>query len=229
MLRARVTAAFRGRRLVACLSAVIVAGALAGLAIASAGGAKSPSSGATHSRGATAPSSGAAAPSTLWKWPGGVVPGSPFVAPSSAVSTDVLSSASRASVAPSSLRVAAETSDGLMLVFGTNSSGTLCSADVSNDIVGGFNCLSSWSDKWALLPYATASGPQEGVIDHASVVGVARPDVARVSVTTPTGSQNLPLNEWHGFSYTASTANDRPISLTAYDASGAVLETDPVG
>jgi hypothetical protein len=115
-----------------------------------------------------------------------------------------------------------------MLVFGANSGGTLCGADVSTEVVGGFNCLSSRNDKFALLLASTGGGSKAATIDHSSVVGVARPDVTRVTVTTTSGSHDLPLNQWGGFSYTASRASDHPTSLTAYDASGAVLESDPV-
>lgn len=200
----------RGRLLSSVIAATIVAGAVAGLAIASASGG--------------GPSSLPAGPTTLWKWGDGVVPGSAYSA-----SKAVLTSASRAQVDPSSLRAAATASDGLTLLFGKNSSGVLCSADASAAVVSGFTCLSDWSDKFALLLYATDGGSQMDVVDHASVVGVARPDVARVTLTTASGSiQTLPLNAWRGFSYTASTASELPVSMTAYDANGDLLETDPV-
>lgn len=198
----------RSRRLAVALAVLAIAGALTGFAVASTAG-QSPANETGES--------------ALWTWRGGVVPGASFAATSN---VQVL--ASHAGVDPTSLRAAATAPDGLTLVFGRDSTGILCSADVSTAVASGFTCLSRWSDRFALLLYSTDGGPQVGTVDRASVVGVARPDVARVSLTTPTGSQDLALNRWRGFAYTSSSPNDLPLSVTAYSAGGTPLETDPV-
>lgn len=167
--------------------------------------------------------SGSAPPSTLWTWTNRVVPGTPIAA-----SANVGNAASQAGVDPSVLRAAAVASDGLTLLFGRNSNGDLCSADASSAVVSGFNCLSNWSDKFALLLYSTDGGSRRGVVDHASVVGVARPDVGRVTLTTASGAEDLPLNQWNGFAYAGSSASDLPLSITAYDANGQSLETEQI-
>lgn len=162
-------------------------------------------------------------PSTRWTWNTGVVPGTP-VATSSMVEAD----ASRAAVATSSLREAATAGDGLTLLFGRNSSGALCTAASSPQVLGQFNCLSAWSDNFAILLYSHYGGPPGGLADYGALVGIARPDVARVSITTSDGTVDVPLNQWRAFSYTASTTKGVPLSVTAYDAAGTALDTHDV-
>lgn len=162
-------------------------------------------------------------PSTRWTWSAGVVPGTPVE-----TSSEIEADASRAAVATSSLREAARAPDGLTLLFGRNSSGALCTAASSPEVLGQFNCLSAWSDNFAILLYSHYGGPPGGLADHGSLVGIARPDVARVSVTTSQGTVDVPLNQWRAFSYTASTTEGVPLSVTAYDTAGTALDTHDV-
>lgn len=193
------------------------------LVIAGVGLAAGASTGFALATGNQSFTSQSASPSTLWTWSPGVVPGTVV-----AVSSDIGADASRAGVAVSSLRAAATASDGLTLLFGRNASGALCSAESSPQVLGQFNCLNAWSDNFAILLYSTYGGPPGGVADHASLVGVARSDVTRVSVTTSNGTVDLPLNHWRGFSYTASSTKDVPLSVTAYNAAGTALDTHDV-
>lgn len=199
-------------RLLITLAAVAVTGALTGYALAGSSGTGTDSFAAEST-----------VPSALWSWGAGVVPGAPVSA-----TANVRTSASQSGVASGSLREPAAASDGLTIVFGENAAGELCSAGYAPAFVSGFTCLSGWTDNFALLYYGSDGGVQQGVVDHASVVGVARPDVARVSVTTPSGTSNLPLNSWDGFSYAASSPSQLPLSLTAYGADGAVLDSQQV-
>lgn len=207
----------RGRWGLILLALLVGAGALTGFAFASTSRTSTPSV--------------SASPSTLWTWGSGVVPGAPMTAtrgiqtPSGTAA--VQTAAAQAGVAVASLRAPAVASDGLMLLFGQRADGTLCSADVSSFAVSGFTCLSDWTDQFAMVLYSTDHRGSLGV-DDASLVGVARPDVTRVSVTTASGPVDLALNEWRGFTYTASFANDLPISITAYNAAGAALDTEEV-
>ena len=209
MRRLAFTRYSRFTRVVIGLTTLAGAAALTGIALAS----------TTRS----VQSASVATPSTLWTWTNGTVPGVPITA-----SVGVQEAASRAGVAVSSLRAAATAPDGLMLLFGHNSTGNLCAAGASSAFVSTFTCLSGWTDKFAMLYSATDGGPREGVVDHASLVGVARPDVTRISVTTRIGTSDIALNRWRGFSYTAASANDLPLSITAYNASGMALETEQI-
>lgn len=202
----------RGRRLmvlgIAAAVGVVSGAALSGIALGT---------------GNASFASQSSSPSTRWTWSTGVVPGTPV-----ATSSEIEADASRAAVATSSVREAATAADGLMLLSGRNSSGALCTAASSPEVLGQFNCLSAWSDNFAILLYSHYGGPPGGLADHGSLVGIARPDVARVSVTTSDGTVDVPLNQWRAFSYTASTSKAVPLSVTAYDAAGTALDTHQV-
>ena len=81
-----------------------------------------------------------------------------------------------------------------------------------------------------MLLYSTEGGPTQFVADHASLVGIARPDVAKVVVKTAAGDElALPLNVARGFSYDSSSSSTLPKSITEYDQNGATLDTEEVG
>jgi hypothetical protein len=191
------------------LIALLGAGTLTGLALAG-------SPGSTVANELTTPS-------VRWHWDGGVVPGAPYAA-----TANVQTAASQAGVVASSVREAVQAADGLSLLFGQTASGALCSADTSPEFLSDFSCLSGWTDNFALLYYETDGGPQWGVTDHASLVGVARSDVSRVSITATNGTSDLALNQWRGFSYVASSASSLPLSITAYASDGTPIETKTI-
>jgi hypothetical protein len=197
------------RRMAIGLVALLGAGTLTGFALAS-------SPGSIVSNELTTPS-------VRWHWNGDVVPGAPFAA-----TANVQTAAIQAGVVASSVREAVKATDGLSLLFGQTASGALCSADTSPEFVSDFSCLSGWTDNFALLYYETDGGPRLGVTDHASLVGVARSDVSRVSITTTNGTSNLALNQWRGFSYVASSASNLPLSITAYASDGTPIETKTI-
>lgn len=67
-------------------------------------------------------------------------------------------------------------------------------------------------------------GSEQFATDWIVIVGVARSDVARVSVTLPSGAtRDLPLNKWRGFAYVAGSRGDLPQTLAAYGADGGQL------
>jgi hypothetical protein len=136
--------------------------------------------------------------------------------------------ATQEGVLPDSLRQAVEASSGLQLVIGSDAEGRACTAE-GGTTVSNFSCVSDWSDKFAMLVYSTDGGSKPFIADHASVVGLARPDVARVVVTTAGGSEmELPINAARGFSYDATTKLALPDRITAYDKSGDVVGTEDV-
>lgn len=93
-----------------------------------------------------------------------------------------------------------------------------------------FNCVSENSamrDE-ALVHFTSGGGARLGVVDRISLVGIARSDVARVVVTTATGTHELPLNGARGFAY-ESAAKGLPSSISAYGADGARIAEYPVG
>jgi hypothetical protein len=136
--------------------------------------------------------------------------------------------AARSDVSPSSIRQIVASSSGLTLIVGQNSSDRPCTASAGTT-VSNFNCLSDWSDKFAMLLYSTEGGSTLFAADHASLVGVARSDVVKVVLTTADGAEStLALNEAHGFSYDSSSASTLPESITAYDQDGQPLETEAI-
>jgi len=163
-----------------------------------------------------------APPSAAWQWPS--EPGKAIL-PSSSLAAF----ANQAGVGVASIHSVATAASGLSLVVGTDASGRWCTA-ATGDNVTNFNCLTSRSDNFAILLYSVDGGATADVTDHASVVGVARPDVARVVVGTADGSQvDLQLNQWRGFSYDASTAAAVPKTITALDGGGKTIEVEQVG
>jgi hypothetical protein len=161
-------------------------------------------------------------PSLKWHWPTAagvsITPDAPMTA-----------LAERAGVSPNSIRRVVSAKSGLALVVGTDATGRTCTAEAGST-AGSFNCLSDWSDNFAMLLYSTEGGSALGVTDHLSLVGAARPDVVKVELTTEGGSQvDLSINQWRGFSYDASSAVDVPASITAFDQGGQALETEQIG
>jgi hypothetical protein len=116
---------------------------------------------------------------------------------------------------------------GSRLLIAQRTDGRFCTAAQSRTFVTGFNCLSIWSDKFAMLLYSSEGGKSVETVDHVSIVGVARSDVARVAVTTTNGATAaLALNQWRAFSYTATTEAALPQEITAYDAAGNQLQSE---
>jgi hypothetical protein len=168
---------------------------------------------------ALANSSSQLPPSLKWNLPSSL--GQAFTA-----TTGTQTFAAQSDVSPSSIRQIVAAKSGLTLIVGQNSSGRPCTASAGT-AVGNFNCLSDWSDKFAMLLYSTEGGSTQFVADHESLVGVARSDVAKVVLTTADGAEStLALNEAHGFSYDSSSASTLPASITAYDGDGQPLETE---
>jgi hypothetical protein len=88
-----------------------------------------------------------------------------------------------------------------------------------------FHCLSSQSGGGALVRYVADGGTTLGKVEWVSLVGLARSDVARVTLVTQGGAeQALHLNRWRGFTYSADSKDAFPASLRAYDANGSLVE-----
>jgi hypothetical protein len=108
------------------------------------------------------------------------------------------------------------------LLASKNASGAPCVAQRGGD----FLCLDSRYDPYAVVVFPWAGGSALNVVDRASVLGIARSDVARVTVSLHDGSSvDLPLGKWRTFSYVANRAASVPTVLNAYDAAGNALQT----
>ena len=160
-------------------------------------------------------------PPQRWEWSG--------APPGEAIAADAAmrASAARSGVTAGSLRELTTSAGGYHLLVAQRPDGRVCTAGRSKTFVAGFNCLSTWSDKFAMLLYSSEGGKDIHSVDHASLVGIARTDVARVVVTAANGgTQALVLNQWRAFSYTATTAASLPQEIAAFDAAGDELQRE---
>ena len=136
--------------------------------------------------------------------------------------------AAQEGIATNSMRQIVASATGLKLVIGTDFHGRPCTAEAGT-ATSNFTCVTDWSDRFAMIVYSTDGGSRPFVADHASVVGLARPDVTELIVTTVDGAQlDLPLNEFRGFSYDASTRSKLPRLISAFDKAGKVVGTEQV-
>lgn len=121
-------------------------------------------------------------------------------------------------------------SDRVSLLAARSHSGAVCLGVSTFAFVGEFHCVATNSavrDE-ALLHFTSGGGARLGDVDRTSVVGIARSDVARVVVTTPSGQHDLQLNSARGFAYD-SAADGLPSSISAYGADGALIAEYAVG
>lgn len=213
------TSKVRKRRNLVVVTALIAAAAVAGVWAIAAGGA-----------GGTASTSTAAA---TWT-PGGQLPGTPMgmTRPSARVASGVQAALAISSrgIDPGSVRevVAGGVFGGLgmRLLTARGLEGDPCIAMVTN--TGGarsFSCLTSQDGGGALVRYVADGGTTIGNVEWVSLVGLARSDVARVTLVTQSGAeQTLTLNRWRGFTYSADSKDAFPASLRAYDPDGSLIE-----
>jgi hypothetical protein len=156
-----------------------------------------------------------------WKWPSGVVPGEPVIV-DSFISQMVSDSPG---IVSSSLREVAsvgESENQNQLLAGKDASGTVCVAERG----GSFLCLDSRYDPFAVVVFPIVGGSSLDVVDRASLVGIARSDVARVTLLLESGKAvDLGLNQWRAFSYVAQGADSVPTELRAFDAGGHQLQS----
>jgi hypothetical protein len=138
--------------------------------------------------------------------------------------------ASKTGVDPSSLRVVKSIENAgvsYSLLAGADGAHRPCFSIDSRGFTLGFECLgrSSTRSGSALVYYATASGGEPRTVDRAVIVGIARNDVTRISLSTVSGALvDLPLNQWRGFAYSAASADALPRKLVAYGSSGKIEE-----
>lgn len=115
---------------------------------------------------------------------------------------------------------------GMRLVTARGPGGLPCVSFVTDR--GGarqFSCFEPRGEKGALVRFVGDGGTTIGKVEWVSLVGMARNDVARVTLVTQDGSERqLPLNAARGFEYSTDVQAAFPASLRAYDATGAVLE-----
>ena len=119
--------------------------------------------------------------------------------------------------------VAGSGADRVALLAVRSKRGDVCFAVSAVAFVGEFHCVSNSEVRdEPLLHFESGGGASLGVVDHMTVVGMARSDVARVVVTTASGQHELPVNRAGGFAYD-SGANGLVDSISAYRADGSRL------
>jgi hypothetical protein len=165
--------------------------------------------------------SAAAAQQGTWTWPNAAVPGS-------AVARDAVLNAMVASapnIESSTLREVAAAGEGEFhnqILAAKDSSGTTCVAQRG----GTFLCLDSRYDPYAVVVFPRVGGSALNVVDKASLLGIARSDVARLTLSRQDGTNiDLALDQWRSFTYAATTTGTIPTELRVYDAAGNELQT----
>jgi hypothetical protein len=154
-----------------------------------------------------------------WNWPSGV-PGRAIMLGAAAQAA-----AARNGVVPGSIHELTASISGDQLLIAQRADGRLCIAVRNKTFATGFDCLTASSDTHAVLLYSTEGGKSGHTLDHMSLVGIARPDVARVVVSKASGAtRTLILNQWRAFTYAATTAAALPRTIVAYDAAGNELQ-----
>jgi hypothetical protein len=181
------------------------------------------------SESAEAASSGA-----TWT-PGGQLPGVPITVtrPSASVRAGVDAAVALSSgVDRSSVREVVAGGPfgfGMRLMTARGSDGKPCVSFVTDR--GGareFSCFDADTEKGALVRFVGDGGTTLGKVEWVSLVGLARSDVARVTlVTQGRAERELPLNGSRGFTYSADTEPEFPTNLRAYDAAGSLIEEMP--
>lgn len=121
-------------------------------------------------------------------------------------------------------------SDRVSLLAARSSSGDVCLGVSTFAFAGEFHCVSKNNAMGyeALLHFTSGGGARLGAVDRISVVGIARSDVARVVVTTPSGQHEVPVSGARGFAYD-SAADGLPSSISAYGDDGALIGEYGVG
>jgi hypothetical protein len=114
----------------------------------------------------------------------------------------------------------------LSIYSAPDGAGNVCLGFTAFGIGRAFHCLNEPGfNRQTIIPYLTMGGRRLGSVDRATVMGVARSDVAQVTITLVDGSkQDLQLNRWRAFAYMAESPETMPQSLTAYRANGSVLQ-----
>jgi hypothetical protein len=117
----------------------------------------------------------------------------------------------------------------LKLVTARGPGGAACVSVITDS--GGarqFSCLDSVGDEGAVVRFAASGGSTINETDWTTLVGLARSDVARVTLVSQDGSErSLALNHWRGFTYSADDPPAFPASLRAYDPAGSLIEELP--
>jgi hypothetical protein len=184
--------------------------------------------------GDTSGTASASAPAPTWT-PGGQLPGVAMAAtraPAGARAGVDAALAFSPGVDPSTVRevVAGGTFGfGMRLITARGRGGEPCVSFVTDR--GGarqFSCFDAAGGGGALLRFVGDGGTTLGKVEWVNVVGLARSDVARLTLVTQGGSEReLPINRWRGFTYSTDVQAGFPASLRAYDADGSVIEEMP--
>lgn len=120
-------------------------------------------------------------------------------------------------------------SDGLALLSAAGANGEPCFTMLSDlGATRKFSCLDDVAPGPAIIRFASSSGPTLDIVDRVIFVGIARDDVARVTVLVRSGAeQDLPLNRWRAFGFHTSSPDSFPVALRAYAADGFLIEELP--
>jgi hypothetical protein len=150
-----------------------------------------------------------------------VLGGTPIVA--DALAVDV---ARASAVNPGQLRRLVAAGQGrhrFSLVAGQGKTRT-CFAVAGAGFMSQFHCGWPTSDE-AVIQRLMTGGSSTEVVEHATLVGLARDDVNSLALTLADGStRTLSLNAQNAFAYSAETAAELPSTLVARNGDGDVLQ-----
>jgi hypothetical protein len=162
----------------------------------------------------------------LWKWaarvPGVRTDGTPLAA----------EAARAAGLDPATVRSVVASGAGrgeARLVSASSRSGGACFAVTAFGQASSFSCRRPGAHE-AVLVSVVYGGTSLDSVDHVTVVGVARGDVASASITTRDGAvRTLALNRWRGFGYATNDPSSSPLALSAYGRDGSLLQRVDLG
>ena len=163
-------------------------------------------------------------PSGSWAWNAGV-PGRPVDARGIVAFT-----AKQSGLDARGLRelVTGRTGTGsLSVLAGKNAAGQVCLSFTRGGLFAyRFRCLTGEVER-PLVYWVSTGGPSADSVDWASVAGVVRSDVSRVTLRFADGTaRDLSLNAWRGFAHYAGSAAEIPEALLAYADGDRVAEID---
>jgi hypothetical protein len=163
----------------------------------------------------------AAAQKGSWTWSAGSIPGRP-IAPDNTLDRMIAGSPG---IDSSTLTEVASVGQGEFqnqLLAAKDASGTTCIAQRGGD----FLCLDGRYDPYAVVVFPWVGGSALNVVDRATILGIARSDVARITLSLEDGTNiDLSPDKWRSFSYVSSGAASVPTELRAYDGAGQQLQT----
>lgn len=175
-----------------------------------------------------------AAPAASWSWgnqlPGTVVANANELSFQARSTLDAVTRISPGVTAGSShhLITSGVPSREMALIAARGIDGATCLTFVTGGAGSEFSCLGREIGSGAIIRFVRDGGTRMGVVEWVTLVGVARGDVARVTLVTRAGTEReLPVNAWRAFGFSTASEASFPAALRAYAADGSVIEELP--